>query len=116
MTTKPTLEQLTRKYFWEQKREEIAFVLFMLFCIWSIAGLFFQLGWQNRCDGYYYVCGNFDYEPSLPYWMMISGIVTTTFWLGVAFVCWIKRNLRKAEDRAKKELYRLKYKNKNKKK
>lgn len=121
MIAKPTLEQLTRKYFWEQKKEELFFLFFILFVVWSIAGVFFQLGWHNKCNDYYMVCTNINYMPSLPYWMMISGIITTTFWLIFFFMCWLNSNWVEAENRAnfefeKRELDRIKNKRKRSRK
>ncbi len=91
----------TWKYFWEQKGDEISYILFILFLIWSITGLFFQLGWI--CEGWVNNETCVTYETWFPIWMMISGIITTGIWIMIGLVYWIQTNWEEASKKAKKD-------------
>ena len=92
----------TWKYFWKQKWKEISQVLLVLFVIWSIVGVVFQLGWSSKCWWEDSVCGEFK-EFLFPIWMMISGLITTGIWIIIGLVCWVRTNWKDASRKAKKD-------------
>ncbi|MDD5323484.1 MAG: hypothetical protein PHD43_23345 [Methylococcales bacterium] len=107
------------KYFWEQKIEELSNIALILFIILSLAGLLVQIGWQCKEHGIGEMkdCGglftgskcpatacNVPYEPSLPYWMLYTGIITTSWWILYGIWCLIKSNWEEAKKRVKQEM------------
>ena len=100
------LKKLTKKYFWEQKWKEISQILLVLFIIWSIAGVVFQVGWI--CEGAFLEETNgkciIPYEPLFPHWMMYSGLITTGIWIILGLIYWVQTNWEEARERAKKKL------------
>jgi len=105
MNKQEELKRLTRKYFWEQKWEEICSFIFLIFMIISFLGVLAQIGWinTNSCNLFYKEC-NLPYEPMFPRWMMYCGLITTGFWIIIGFLYWIQSNMEEAKNRAKKEL------------
>lgn len=117
---KEKLKELTWKYFLEQKKKEVLIVLFSLFIAISFVGLISQVGWiPQRMPDNYPTCDLYTqgiplcpykvpYEPHLPYWLLITGLCTTAFWIifGIIYGLkyWIESNWKKAEQRAKGEL------------
>lgn len=120
MKNQTAIKNLTWKYFWEQKRNEIFKVLLILFIIWSVAGFFFQMGWfpmheTKECSDRYILerqdqgCSYQDpYQPWFPMWMMVSGIITTGMWILIGLYFWVKSNWKYATERAKEDLEKSK--------
>jgi H+/Cl- antiporter ClcA len=96
------LREKTWKHFWEQKLAEVGTVLLILFIIWSILGVIFQIGWV--CEPKWNGGECIVYESSLPIWMMISGFITTGIWIIVGFVYWIRTNWEEALEEAKEDI------------
>ncbi|MCK9429511.1 MAG: hypothetical protein M0R17_05865 [Candidatus Omnitrophica bacterium] len=108
--------KLTWKYFWKQKLEEISVVLVGIFIIISVFGLVAQFGWlPKRMPDIPNICDNktvalpschykVPYEPSLPYWILITGLITTSLWILIGIGYWIRCNWQIAKKRAIKEV------------
>ena len=113
MNKEQKIKKLTWKYFREQKKREIGVFLLILFILYSIAGLIFQVGWICEAEEYPETSCDmvFDndceckvpYEHSFPIWMMISGFITTSIWIIVALIFWITSNWKEAKERAEEQ-------------
>ncbi len=102
MTSKQ-IRSRTWKYFFKQKGKEIYDALLVVFIIVGVAGLVFQLGWI--CEGGFVDDGTCiePYEPMFPYWVMISGFITTGIWILIGLVYWIRENWKYASEKAKED-------------
>lgn len=107
------LKELTRKYFWEQKRKEVGNFILIIYFILSFVLLIIQIGWVCKTtDGDMWGSSKdiciFPYEPTIPYWILITGLINTVIWILIGLIkaihYWIKSNLEEADRRARTEL------------
>jgi len=99
-------KKLVKKYFWEQKVEELSKFLFYAMIFSFVVGLSVQIGWICELvpdQGNITIC-KIPYEPVMPYWVMITGLFIIGLNLIYFFISWIFNNLEEAERRADEKL------------
>jgi uncharacterized membrane protein YdbT with pleckstrin-like domain len=91
------IEELTWKYFRQQKANEILIGLFWIFLLYTLlTGTFLQVCWT--CF-YGANCSHL-----VPKWILISGLICDFIWVIVGIIYWLRCNYKTAKERAEEEL------------